>query len=321
MPGRGGLMRRLADAQKVDSVLVVRRVCGEIADLTGVSEETAGQLEAGVREARRRLDEQAEARRELFARLDQAADADDAKQVRELLVLANATAAHDRTETEDGIVEKATTYFTGLAHATLICYRRLDGGAGSYGSEESRIGTVELKARGAAQAQEFRHGHRTTAGRRQILAGLGRPQRWEERQPLPAIQRGDFVAPAVPPQALIELLEPSGKSPGQPCRVAGAQGLPAKGIGGEVDDLARLAGPTGFAGVAPVEGEDPAQHIVRDHETCTRRPCGIERHRHRVDLSQAGQSLDIGTTRASEDPQPSAVHEQTAAVQYDAAQI
>lgn len=189
------------------------------------------------------------------------------------------------------------------------------------GSKESRVGAVEPKARVTTQAQEFGHGHRTTAGRHQILAGLRRPQPWEARQSLPTVQHGDFVTPAVPPQALIEFVEPSGENPGQPCRVAGAQGFPAKGIGGEVEDLARSAGPTRLTGAAPVEGEDAAQHIVRDHETCTCRPCAIERRGHRVDFGQAGQSFDVRTTRASEDPQPSAVHEQTAAVQYDPAQI
>ncbi|MEU0110683.1 hypothetical protein ABZ313_35705 [Streptomyces sp. NPDC006251] len=113
-----GLMRRLADARKVDSVVMVRRVCGEIAGLTGVSEETQRQLAAAVQEAQNWLDEQAEARRDLFARLNQAATDEDARQVRELLLLVNATAAHDRTEAEDAIVDKATDYFAGLSHAT-----------------------------------------------------------------------------------------------------------------------------------------------------------------------------------------------------------
>ncbi|MEU5032268.1 hypothetical protein [Streptomyces milbemycinicus] len=42
---------------------------------------------------------------------------EDAKQV-QLLILVNATAAHDRTEAEDGIVKGATGYFVGLDHAT-----------------------------------------------------------------------------------------------------------------------------------------------------------------------------------------------------------
>ncbi|MEU0344163.1 MULTISPECIES: hypothetical protein [Streptomyces] len=112
-----GLMRRLADALKVDSVIMVRRVCREIAELTGVSEEVHRELATAVEEAQRWLDEQAEARHDLFARLDQAATEEDAKQVRDLLILVNATAAADRTEAEDAIVEKATEFFAGLAHA------------------------------------------------------------------------------------------------------------------------------------------------------------------------------------------------------------
>ncbi|QXE38062.1 hypothetical protein KQY30_31370 [Streptomyces sp. GMY02] len=113
-----GLLRRLADARKVDSVVVVRRVCGEIADLTGVSAQTQGQLMDAVQEARDWLGKQAGARRDLCARLDQAVNDGNAKQVWELLILVNATAAHDRTETEDNIVERASDYFAGLAHST-----------------------------------------------------------------------------------------------------------------------------------------------------------------------------------------------------------
>lgn len=96
-------------------------------------------------------------------------------------------------------------------------------------------------------------------------------------------------------------------------------GPPSPGHRGEAGDLAWLAGPTGLTGVTSVESEDPTRHIVRDYETCTRRPSGGERRGHRVDLGQTGQSFGVGTTRAPEDPQPSTVHEQTAAVQYDAA--
>lgn len=193
--------------------------------------------------------------------------------------------------------------------------------AGSYDSEEPRVGAVELQARVAAQPQEFRHGHRTATGRQQVLAGLGRPQRRVERQSLPAGQHGHLAAPVVPSQAPIELMEPSGKNPGQPGRVPGAQRLPAKGIGGEVDDLARLAGPSSFTGVSSVEGEHPAQHIVRNHESRPRPPGRIERRGHHVDLRQARQPLGVGVTRASEDPQPAAVHQQTAAIQDNPAQI
>ncbi|MFF8918842.1 hypothetical protein ACF08M_37440 [Streptomyces sp. NPDC015032] len=43
-----GLLRRLADARKVESVVVVTRVCREIADLAGASQETQGELDAAV---------------------------------------------------------------------------------------------------------------------------------------------------------------------------------------------------------------------------------------------------------------------------------
>lgn len=113
-----GLLRRLADARRVDSVVMVTRVCREIADLTGVSQETQAQLDTAVQEANCWLEEQAEVRRDLFARLDQAVTAQNPKQVRELLIRVNATAAHDRNDAEDSIVNRADGYFAGLGHAT-----------------------------------------------------------------------------------------------------------------------------------------------------------------------------------------------------------
>ncbi len=62
-----GLLRRLADARKVESVLVVSRICQEIEALIAVHGDTRGQLAAVVEDARQWLERQAEARRKLFS--------------------------------------------------------------------------------------------------------------------------------------------------------------------------------------------------------------------------------------------------------------
>ncbi|MGW7646411.1 hypothetical protein [Streptomyces bobili] len=55
-----------------------------------------------MRDARQWLQGQADVRRELFARLDEAVTAQNARQARQLLARASATAAHDRTRTRTG---------------------------------------------------------------------------------------------------------------------------------------------------------------------------------------------------------------------------
>ncbi|MEV8057152.1 hypothetical protein AB0P37_11635 [Streptomyces antimycoticus] len=111
------LLRRLADARKVDSVVMVDRVCGDIAALTGVSRETQEQLDVAVDEAHRWLESQVEVRRDLFTRLDEAVAGRRTEQVREFLTLANATADHDRTEDEDRIARAAAGYLDAQAKA------------------------------------------------------------------------------------------------------------------------------------------------------------------------------------------------------------
>lgn len=109
-----GLLRRLLYARRVESVVMVRQVCGEIADLSGASQEIQDQLESAVRHAYIWLEEQAGIRHRLFARLDKAVSDQRPGQVRRLLIRVNMTASHDRTEVEDAIVERATDYFAGL---------------------------------------------------------------------------------------------------------------------------------------------------------------------------------------------------------------
>ncbi|MBC2907697.1 hypothetical protein H4N64_40575 [Streptomyces sp. PSKA01] len=109
-----GLLRQLVYARRIESVVMVAQVCGEIADLTGVSPEMQVQLEAAVRNARVWLEGQAEVRRKLFARLEEAVAERRAGRVRRLLIRVNAAASHDRTEAEGAIVARASDYFDAL---------------------------------------------------------------------------------------------------------------------------------------------------------------------------------------------------------------
>ncbi|MFE5797139.1 hypothetical protein ACFQ8C_31810 [Streptomyces sp. NPDC056503] len=101
------LLRKLAEARQVGSVVVVTRVCRDLAALTGVEAELQDQLSAAVAEVERWLEEQARARQELFRELERAIAGKEVGQVRPLLVRANAIASHDRTEAETVVVNAA----------------------------------------------------------------------------------------------------------------------------------------------------------------------------------------------------------------------
>ncbi|MER6499242.1 hypothetical protein ABT218_07580 [Streptomyces sp. NPDC001455] len=112
------LLRRLVYARRIESVPVVKQVCGDIEDLTGVDEELQEQLEAAVRHARIWLVEQDEARRKVFDHLNRAVDEQKPGRVRRLLMRVKATAAEDRTDAESAVYERATTYFDSLDDLT-----------------------------------------------------------------------------------------------------------------------------------------------------------------------------------------------------------
>ncbi|MCY0924280.1 hypothetical protein OS965_40340 [Streptomyces sp. H27-G5] len=101
------LLRKLADAQKVGSTLVVSQVSGELAAMTGLDEEGQGRVRAAVADAQTWLTGQAAIRQDLFARLRQAIEIRDIEQVRRLWVTTNATAGHDRTDEETSIAGAA----------------------------------------------------------------------------------------------------------------------------------------------------------------------------------------------------------------------
>ncbi|MFF4053604.1 hypothetical protein ACFYZ5_44090 [Streptomyces chartreusis] len=111
------LLRQLASARHVESVVVVNRACREIAGLTGASSATQTELDDAVHDAHQWLQGQADVRRELFARLEEAVTTRNAHHSRELLTRANATAAHDRTEIEDRIAGTAADFVAEQARA------------------------------------------------------------------------------------------------------------------------------------------------------------------------------------------------------------
>ncbi|MFF9870183.1 hypothetical protein ACF1G0_33205 [Streptomyces sp. NPDC013953] len=112
------LLRRLVYARRIESVSLVKQVCGEIGDLTGVEGELQEQLEAAVRHARIWLVEQNEVRRKLFDKLKKAVAEQKPGRVRRLLMRVNATAAEDRTDSESAVYERAITYFESLDDLT-----------------------------------------------------------------------------------------------------------------------------------------------------------------------------------------------------------
>ncbi|MGW2082132.1 zinc finger domain-containing protein [Streptomyces sp. NPDC001939] len=193
------LLSRLADVRRLGSVVLVNRVCGEIAVLSGVEHETQTQLTAAVESANRWLEEQTEARRDLFSRLNQAVNSQSTRQVRRLLAHVNAAASRNRTETENAIVDAAAGHLAALARgqqAGAVAGRAVSNGLGA-GHERVRnilgnlrrrdadVMTAEMRSlvkvliRAAADA-----GDRVTAGQAAEIAD------WQERagldKPVPA---------------------------------------------------------------------------------------------------------------------------------------
>lgn len=104
-----GLLRRLADARRVGSTVVVKRLCDEITALTEEHPDD-DRLSDIVEDTRSWLAQQAEVRRKLFHELDEAVALDQVQRVRPLLVQANATASHERTAEEIRVVEAAAAH-------------------------------------------------------------------------------------------------------------------------------------------------------------------------------------------------------------------
>ncbi|MGW1106135.1 zinc finger domain-containing protein [Streptomyces sp. NPDC002540] len=99
----------------MESIVVVTRVCREIAAVTGLDEGTQTELTKAVSDTERWLAGQAEVRRELFLGLEEAVAAGNIEQVRQLMVRADATASHDRTDAESAIAAEASEHLAVLA--------------------------------------------------------------------------------------------------------------------------------------------------------------------------------------------------------------
>lgn len=121
------LLRKLAEAQKLGSVLVVTQISGELAAMTGLDEQGQAQSRAAVAGAQVWLKEQAAVRDQLFASLREAVEARDVEAVRTLSVTANATASHTRTGEETTIAAAAGALLTADAqerHEEIMAAKR-----------------------------------------------------------------------------------------------------------------------------------------------------------------------------------------------------
>ncbi|MFI1226089.1 MULTISPECIES: hypothetical protein [unclassified Streptomyces] len=111
------LLRDLAVARRGEAIVVVARLCDQIAGVTGVKEETQAQLAAAVADTRHWLEQQAEVRHSLLADLDAAVAAGHTPRVRTLLTHVNMTAIPDRTEEEIRVVGTAADHLASVASA------------------------------------------------------------------------------------------------------------------------------------------------------------------------------------------------------------
>ncbi|MEU6300752.1 zinc finger domain-containing protein [Streptomyces erythrochromogenes] len=106
------LLRKLTEAQKLGSVIVVTQICGEIAAVTGLDEQGQAQSRDAVAGAQVWLKEQAAVREQLFVSLREAVEALDIEAVRTMSVTANATASHARTSEETAVAAAADALLT-----------------------------------------------------------------------------------------------------------------------------------------------------------------------------------------------------------------
>ncbi|MFF2026734.1 hypothetical protein ACFVW2_33730 [Streptomyces sp. NPDC058171] len=117
------LMRRLLYARRTESTDLAEEVCGEVAELAGVSPQLQRQLDAARRAALAWVKKETEARRELFARLNQAVADQRTRSVKTLLAEIKAATRGGRTEKEEHTVREAAAYLAVVEAAKLA---RLD---------------------------------------------------------------------------------------------------------------------------------------------------------------------------------------------------
>ncbi|MER5204798.1 hypothetical protein [Streptomyces sp. NPDC002825] len=116
------LMRRLLYARRTEYTDLAQEVCREIDELAGVSPQLQRQLDAARRNALLWAKKETEARRELFARLNQAMADQMTRSVKTLLTESKTATRDGRTEEEEHTI-RAAAYLTAVEAAT---FARLD---------------------------------------------------------------------------------------------------------------------------------------------------------------------------------------------------
>ncbi|MGE7437033.1 zinc finger domain-containing protein [Kitasatospora sp. NPDC001175] len=114
-PRAKALLRRLADGRKLESVVIVTGVVEEIRSLGPLDPLTRAQVDQALQDIDQWFATQAQARRDLFARLDHAVREQDSDRVHQLLLLANARASHERTASEETTAAAAAEHLAAVA--------------------------------------------------------------------------------------------------------------------------------------------------------------------------------------------------------------
>ncbi|MFJ7069731.1 hypothetical protein [Streptomyces sp. NPDC101115] len=117
------LMRRLLYARRTESTDLAEEVCREVGKLSGVSPQLQRQLDAARRNALAWVEKETEARRELFARMNQAVADQRTRSVKRLLTEIKTATRGGRTEEEERTVREAAAYLAAVESAKLA---RLD---------------------------------------------------------------------------------------------------------------------------------------------------------------------------------------------------
>ncbi|MFE5519826.1 hypothetical protein ACFQ9Q_19185 [Streptomyces virginiae] len=115
------LMRRLLYARRTESTDLAEKVCREITELSGVSLQLQRQLDAARRNALAWVKKETEARRELFARLNQAVAGQKTRSIKTLLTEIKTATRDGRSEEEDHTLHEAAASLAALEAAKLAC--------------------------------------------------------------------------------------------------------------------------------------------------------------------------------------------------------
>ncbi|WP_432171190.1 zinc finger domain-containing protein [Streptomyces sp. 1222.5] len=111
------LLRKLLYARRTESIALAESVCREIPELAGVSPRLQEQLDAALRSGLLWIEKEVEARRELFASLEQAVAEKRAGKVKKLLRHAKTAAKEACSEEESRVINAADACLTAIAAA------------------------------------------------------------------------------------------------------------------------------------------------------------------------------------------------------------